>query len=141
MKRWIEQGARAGALALAALMILGVLGGCPQSPKPDKTKEPPTPTRPMQVGEVREFEFAGDGRWHPSPFRVLNNHVLAMRPVGESEGLSEQAIRFKVGQIPQMLRAGERVRITIPGALGFKVDSRFTTGLSGPVTVEVKRIK
>ena len=72
---------------------------------------------------------------------ILNKQVIVMRPLENAAGLTEQALRFKVGGVPQLLREGEAVRITLPGPLGFRVDQRFAAGIKGPAKVEIKRIK
>lgn len=136
-QQWLRRTA-----ALLTLSLGLLLAACPyQTPKPAKTAEPPKPARPLAVGKAETFEFPSDGRWHASSFMLLNNQVFVMQPLGDSAGLGEQAIRFKVGPVPQMLRAGERVRITMPGPLGFRVDQGFAPGLLGPVTVEIKRVQ
>lgn len=142
LNRHFSLTARCAALAL--ILATGLLvGGCPyQQPKPSaEAAKPPKPTHPLEVGKPETFEFQPDGRWHSSPFMLLNRQVVVMQPVKDSEGLSDEAIRFKVGPVPQMLRPGQRVRITMPGPLGFRIDKGFAPGLIGPVTVQVERIK
>lgn len=137
-------GAISRRAALPLILALGALlaGGCPyQNPKPKAEATPPKPTRPLKAGEAETFKFPPDGRWHPTPFMLLNRQVIVIRTVEESEGLSDEAVRFRVGPVPQMLRPGQRVRITMPGPLGFRVDRASAAGLVGPVTVEIKRIQ
>jgi hypothetical protein len=129
-------------VAVLTLSLGLLLAACPyQTPKPARTAEPPKPTHPLAVGKAEIFQFPCDGRWHASSFMLLNNQIFVMQPVGDSAGLGEQAVRFKVGPVPQMLRAGERVRITMPGPLGFRIDPGFAPGFHGPVTVEIKRVQ
>ncbi len=79
--------------------------------------------------------------WHRSPFAVLNGHVIAVKPLGALEGLSSQALRLKIGPVPQMVKAGQPFMITMPGPIGFKIDGRFAGGFQGRATVMLERLE
>lgn len=128
-------------LWLAVILLSGLLCGCPRDEEPDPALEDPIPPRALEVGESVQFEFPSDGYWHKSPFMAFNGQTLRFAPAGDARGLSAQAIRLQIDQTPYMMREGTEFRITMPGRIGFRVDTTAMPETTGPVQVEIKRVK
>lgn len=119
-------------------IALTVLAGC-RTPTPKPVAKPETPLRVLEVGETKVFAFPSDGEWQHTPYLVLNAQTITIRPLGIAVGLAEEALRFQVGEVPQLVRPGQPVRITMPGPLLLKVDRRYASGFHGQLEVEIKR--
>lgn len=124
----------------AALLAVLLAAACPIQPsrRPAATAVKP---RTLELGQAVTVEFKADGRWHSAPILLRNQEVIELRPVGAAAAITEQGLRFRVGVVPQMLRPGQPVLITMPGQMGFMVDRRFVSGSKDPVSVSVKRVK
>jgi hypothetical protein len=130
---------------IGIIIFMGMVfcAGCPRGPRAPKEAAVVTPQPPPQglaTGQSFVFEFPADGDWHASDYVAVNGSLLAFEPLGPAAGLSPQALRIRIGQVPQMLRSKEVFKITMPGPIEFKVIPRYANGFKANATVEVKRL-
>lgn len=103
--------------------------------------ETPVPPRPLEVDEQVEFTFTGDGLWHESPYLAYHGHFLEFAPTGASGSVAAEAIRFKVDQLPQMLKTGVKFRVTTPGRISFRLEPRYVTATNPELAVRIRRLE
>ena len=128
-------------IRLGALLVgIGLLA-CPFRPaRVDETPES-DPPQPIEAGEMFLFQYPADGQWHPSPYVAVHGAQLIIRPTGSARGLSDKALRCRIGRISQLIRGEQPFKITEPGRMHFKVEPRFAANFQGFVSVQIERIK
>jgi len=122
-------------LLFPALVLSSV--GCPKGS--DHVEESGSPPRPMELGEIRQFQFAADGYWHQSDVQVMYEDLLLIELQGLSQGLAVGAVECRAGGRAIYVEGRESFRFKHFAPLEFRAVTTQIGDFAGPVEVKITK--